>query len=113
MIAYISRRISVLIVILFGSSFILYNLSAIAGDPIGDLRFSDDPQVQAEVAELESPEILILALPVCALQFQQRLPQLCRSRFDWSYSQQFLQLWLVLLLEFSQPFASTHALITQ
>jgi peptide/nickel transport system permease protein len=54
MIAYIARRISVLIVILFGSSFILYNLSAIAGDPIGDLRFSDDPQVQAEVAELES-----------------------------------------------------------
>ena len=54
MVAYIARRISVLLVILFGSSFILYNLSAIAGDPIGDLRFSDDPQVQAEVKELES-----------------------------------------------------------
>ena len=54
MVAYIARRMSVLLVILFGSSFILFNLSAIAGDPIGDLRFSDDPQVQAEVAELES-----------------------------------------------------------
>jgi hypothetical protein len=54
MVAYIARRISVLLVILFGSSFILYNLSAIAGDPIGDLRFSDDPQVQAEVKELEA-----------------------------------------------------------
>lgn len=54
MFAYIARRISVLLVILFGSSFILYNLSAIAGDPVGDLRFSDDPQIQAQIEELES-----------------------------------------------------------
>ena len=54
MIAYIARRIGVLLVILFGSSFILYNLSAIAGDPIGDLRFSDDPGVLAQIEELET-----------------------------------------------------------
>jgi peptide/nickel transport system permease protein len=54
LIAYIARRIGVLLVILFGSSFILYNLSAIAGDPIGDLRFSDDPGVQAQIEELET-----------------------------------------------------------
>jgi peptide/nickel transport system permease protein len=54
LIAYIARRIGVLLVILFGSSFILYNLSAIAGDPIGDLRFSDDPGVLAQIEELET-----------------------------------------------------------
>jgi len=54
LIAYIARRIGVLLVILFGSSFILYNLSAIAGDPVGDLRFSDDPQILAQIEELET-----------------------------------------------------------
>jgi peptide/nickel transport system permease protein len=47
--AFIARRIGVLFLILFGSSFILYNLAAIAGDPIGDLRFSDDPEIQAQI----------------------------------------------------------------
>ena len=39
MIAFIIRRLGVLGVILFGSSFILYNLAALAGDPLGDLAF--------------------------------------------------------------------------
>ena len=53
MLAFIARRIGVLFLILFGSSFILYNLAAISGDPIGDLRFSSDPEVQAQIEELE------------------------------------------------------------
>jgi peptide/nickel transport system permease protein len=53
MIAFIIRRLGVLFLILFGSSFILYNLTAITGDPIGDLRFSSDPEVQAQIEELE------------------------------------------------------------
>jgi len=53
MIAFIIRRLGVLFLILFGSSFILYNLTAITGDPIGDLRFSGDPEVQAQIEELE------------------------------------------------------------
>jgi len=59
--AFIARRIGVLFLILFGSSFILYNLAAIAGDPIGELRFSDDPEIQAQIRELE--EFLNLDVP--------------------------------------------------
>ena len=46
MLAYIVRRLGVLAVILFGSSFILFNMAAIAGDPIGELRLSNDPTAQ-------------------------------------------------------------------
>ena len=38
MFAYIMRRLGILLVILFGSSFILYNLAAISGDPLEGLR---------------------------------------------------------------------------
>jgi peptide/nickel transport system permease protein len=41
--AYILRRLGALVVILFGSSFLLYNLSAISTDPLADLRLSDAP----------------------------------------------------------------------
>lgn len=53
MLAFIARRLGALVLILFGSSFLLYNLAAISGDPIGSLRFSDDPFAQAQIAELE------------------------------------------------------------
>lgn len=43
MVAYIFRRLGILAVILFGSSFILYNLAAISGDPLEDLKTSTDP----------------------------------------------------------------------
>jgi peptide/nickel transport system permease protein len=43
MVAYIFRRLGILAVILFGSSFILYNLAAISGDPLADLKQSTDP----------------------------------------------------------------------
>ena len=52
MLAYIGRRISILIVILFGSSFILYNLAAISGDPLEGLRGSTDPKVKVEINAL-------------------------------------------------------------
>jgi len=52
MLAYIGRRISILIVILFGSSFILYNLAAISGDPLEGLRGSTDPKAKLEVQAL-------------------------------------------------------------
>ncbi|NCV16768.1 MAG: ABC transporter permease subunit [Actinobacteria bacterium] len=52
MFAYILRRLGALVVILFGSSFLLYNLSAISTDPLGDLRTST----------AENKEYLILAL---------------------------------------------------
>jgi peptide/nickel transport system permease protein len=52
MFAYISRRLGVLFVILFGSSFILYNLAAISGDPLEGLRTSREPNVQQQIIVL-------------------------------------------------------------
>lgn len=51
MVAYIFRRFGILAVILFGSSFILYNLAAISGDPLADLKTSTDPNRDFLVAE--------------------------------------------------------------
>jgi peptide/nickel transport system permease protein len=44
MFAFIARRLGTLVVILFGSSFLLYNLTAISGDPTEYLKFSTDPK---------------------------------------------------------------------
>ena len=52
MFAYIVRRLGVLVVILFGSSFILFNMAAIAGDPIGELRLSNDPTAKQAIIDL-------------------------------------------------------------
>jgi len=52
MAAFILRRLGVLGVILFGSSFILYNLAAISGDPTADLKLSNDPNRDFLVASL-------------------------------------------------------------
>lgn len=52
MVAFILRRLGILSVILFGSSFILYNLAAISGDPLADLRLSNDPNRDFLIASL-------------------------------------------------------------
>ncbi len=52
MVAFIMRRLGTLGVILFGSSFLLYNLAALSGDPIGELRTSTDPEAPAQIAAL-------------------------------------------------------------
>jgi len=44
--AYISRRLGALVVILLGSSFILYNLAAISGDPLQEYRTSTAPNAK-------------------------------------------------------------------
>ncbi|MEY3093736.1 MAG: ABC transporter permease [Candidatus Nanopelagicaceae bacterium] len=41
MLAYVLRRLGALVVILFGSSFLLYNLAAVSTDPLAELRLSD------------------------------------------------------------------------
>ena len=46
------RRLGVLAVILFGSSFILYNLSAISADPLAELKTSTDPNRDYLIANL-------------------------------------------------------------
>ncbi len=52
MAAFILRRLGVLGVILFGSSFILYNLAAISGDPLEQLRLSSEPNRDFLIASL-------------------------------------------------------------
>lgn len=52
MTAFILRRLGVLGVILFGSSFILYNLAALSADPLADLRLSTDPDRDARILVL-------------------------------------------------------------
>jgi len=52
MVAFILRRLGVLGVILFGSSFILYNLAAISADPLQDLKLSTDPDRDAKILVL-------------------------------------------------------------
>jgi peptide/nickel transport system permease protein len=52
MTAFILRRLGVLGVILFGSSFLLYNLAAISADPLADLRLSTDPSRDAQITAL-------------------------------------------------------------
>ncbi|MFZ9284234.1 MAG: ABC transporter permease [Candidatus Nanopelagicales bacterium] len=46
MLAYIVRRLGALVVILLGSSFILYNMAAISADPLESLRVSTDPNAK-------------------------------------------------------------------
>jgi peptide/nickel transport system permease protein len=52
MTAFILRRLGVLGVILFGSSFLLYNLAAISADPLEDLRLSTDPNRDTQILVL-------------------------------------------------------------
>lgn len=52
MLAYVMRRLGALVVILFGSSFLLYNLSAYSTDPLADLRLSDAPNKEQLILTL-------------------------------------------------------------
>jgi peptide/nickel transport system permease protein len=52
MFAFIMRRLGTLGIILFGSSFLLYNLAAFSGDPVGELRASNEPDAAAQIAAI-------------------------------------------------------------
>ena len=51
MIQYIIRRIGALLLVLLGSTFLIYNLTAISGDPLEDLRLSTEPNAQILLAQ--------------------------------------------------------------
>ncbi len=51
MIQYILRRIGALLLVLLGSTFLIYNLTAISGDPLEDLRLSTEPNAQILLAQ--------------------------------------------------------------
>ena len=52
MLAYIGRRIAVMFVILFGSSFLIFNAAAYAGDPTEGLRTNTSPQAHQKLLAL-------------------------------------------------------------
>jgi peptide/nickel transport system permease protein len=52
MLNYILRRIGVSIMILFGSSFLVYNLAAYASDPLAELRLSTDDGARQRIIAL-------------------------------------------------------------
>jgi len=52
LLAFIFRRISIAVLILFGSTFITYNLEALAGDPLAQYRQSTEQNKKYLIAEL-------------------------------------------------------------
>ena len=52
MLAFIGRRISLALLILFGSTYLTYQLAAYSGDPLAGLRESTDPKKEVIIAEL-------------------------------------------------------------
>lgn len=64
MLSYIARRLGALVVILFGSSFILYNLAAVSADPLEGLRQSTEPNAKALMEALSRELRLDLPPPL-------------------------------------------------
>ena len=64
MLAYVARRLGALVMILFGSSFIVYNLAAISSDPLEDLRTSTAPNREQLIINLTRELRLDLPPPV-------------------------------------------------
>lgn len=52
MLNYITRRIGISVMILFGSSFLVYNLAAYASDPLAELRLSTDDGARQRIIAL-------------------------------------------------------------
>ena len=64
MLAYVVRRLGALVMILFGSSFIIYNLTAISSDPLEDLRDSTAPNRDQLILSLTRDLRLDLPPPI-------------------------------------------------
>ena len=64
MIAYVVRRLGALVMILFGSSFFVYNISAISTDPLEDLRTSTAPNREQLILNLTRELRLDLPVPI-------------------------------------------------
>ena len=46
MFSYVLRRLGAVVLVLIGSTFLVYNLTAISGDPLEDLRLSTEPNAK-------------------------------------------------------------------
>lgn len=64
MVTYIVRRLITAVLILFGASFLVYQLTALSGDPLSDLRQSNLPnkddliRARTDLLDLDTPPIL-------------------------------------------------------
>jgi len=52
LLAFIGRRLSLALLILFGSTYLTYQLAAYSGDPLAGVRESTDPKKEVIIAEL-------------------------------------------------------------
>jgi peptide/nickel transport system permease protein len=64
MVSFITRRILVSILVLVAASFIMYNLAAIAGDPLADIRESTSPNKAELIAARTATQHLDLIPPL-------------------------------------------------
>jgi len=64
LIAYVVRRLGALVMILFGSSFFVYNISAISTDPLEELRTSTAPNKEQLILNLTRELRLDLPAPI-------------------------------------------------
>ncbi|MFZ7088334.1 ABC transporter permease [Curtobacterium sp. RRHDQ10] len=64
MVSFIARRILVSVLILIAASFIMYNLAAIAGNPLQDLQGSNSPNREALIAARVASQHLDLIPPL-------------------------------------------------
>jgi peptide/nickel transport system permease protein len=69
--------------ILFGSSFLVYNLAAFASDPLAELRLSNDDSAQQQIAALTRQLNLDVPPLVMVCQFNPNWPMQFRSQFAW------------------------------
>ena len=61
MLSFITRRLVATLLVLLAASFVVYQLTAISGDPLMELRGSRDPNIQQRIAYLS--EVLQLDVP--------------------------------------------------
>lgn len=52
MLSFIARRLAATLLVLLAASFVVYQLTAISGDPLTELRGSRDPNIQQRIAYL-------------------------------------------------------------
>jgi peptide/nickel transport system permease protein len=64
LIAYIIRRLGAMLIVLFGSTFLVYNLAANMGDPLEGLRTSSEPNAKQQIINLTRELQLDIPSPI-------------------------------------------------
>ncbi len=80
------RRLGTLVVILFGSSFILFNLTAISGDPTETLKFSTDPKAKQQLVALIRQLDLNTPPPLRYFKWHKGVLKIFTGHIDFGYT---------------------------